>query len=53
MVRRLWKLIVSSPNSGTEVTIVVPGGIVFGESRVTPFNKMKNVFRRTGRTHAD
>ena len=47
-------LIVSSPNSGTEVTIVVPGGIVFKKSRVTLLNKIKNPFRRTDRTsHAD
>jgi signal transduction histidine kinase len=46
--------VVSSPNSGTEVTIVVPGGIVFEKSRVTLLKKMKNAFRRTGRTfHAD
>jgi signal transduction histidine kinase len=38
-------LIVSSPNSGTEVTIVVPGGIVFRKSRTTILNKMKNAFR--------
>jgi signal transduction histidine kinase len=42
-------LIVSSPDSGTEVTIVVPGGIIFGKSRVTLLKKMKNVFRRTDR----
>jgi len=47
-------LIVSSPNSGTEVTIVVPGGIVFGTSRVTLLNKIKYLLRRTDRTsHAD
>jgi ligand-binding sensor domain-containing protein len=47
-------LIVSSPNSGTEVRIAVPGGIVFETSRVTLLNKIKNLFRRTDRTpHAD
>jgi signal transduction histidine kinase/ligand-binding sensor domain-containing protein len=47
-------LIVSSPDSGTEVTIVVPAGIVFRKSRVTLLNKMKNVFRRTDRAvHPD
>jgi signal transduction histidine kinase len=35
--------IVSSPNSGTEVTVVVPGAIVFGRSRTTLLNKIKNV----------
>jgi ligand-binding sensor domain-containing protein/signal transduction histidine kinase len=41
-------LMVSSPNSGTEVTIVVPGGIVFRESRATFLTKMKDAFRRNG-----
>jgi signal transduction histidine kinase len=47
-------LIVSSPNSGTEVMVVVPGGIVFGTSRVTLLNKIKYLLRRTDRTsHSD
>jgi signal transduction histidine kinase len=47
-------LIVSSPDSGTEVTIVVPGGIAFEKSRVTLLSRMKNLLRRMGRTfHAD
>jgi signal transduction histidine kinase len=37
--------VVSSPDSGTEVMIVVPGGIVFRESRATILDKMKNAFR--------
>jgi signal transduction histidine kinase len=41
-------IIVSSPDSGTEVKIVVPAGIVFGKSRVTLLSKIRNVFRRTG-----
>jgi signal transduction histidine kinase/ligand-binding sensor domain-containing protein len=41
-------LIVSSPKSGTEVTIVVPGGIVFRKSRVTIPDKMMYLFRRNG-----
>jgi signal transduction histidine kinase/streptogramin lyase len=46
--------IVSSPNSGTEVRMVVPGGIVFRKSHVTLLDKMKNVFRRASRAfHAD
>jgi signal transduction histidine kinase/ligand-binding sensor domain-containing protein len=40
---------VSSPDSGTEVRIVVPASIAFGESRGPLPNWMKNVFRRTGR----
>jgi signal transduction histidine kinase len=43
-------LIVSSSDSGTEVTIVVPGGVVFRKSHMTLLNRTKNVFRRTGRT---
>src|SRR5262249_24348073 len=42
--------VVSSPDSGTEVTILVPGGIVFRKSRTTILHKMKHVFRRLGRT---
>ena len=42
--------VVSSPDSGTEVTIVVPGRIVFAKSRVTLLDKMKNAFRRTDST---
>jgi signal transduction histidine kinase len=43
-------LIVSSPDSGTGITIVVPAGFVFKESRVTLLTRVKNVFRRTNRT---
>jgi signal transduction histidine kinase len=46
--------IVSSANSGTEVTVVVPGAIVFGKSHATLLHRMKNVFRRTKATlHRD
>jgi nitrate/nitrite-specific signal transduction histidine kinase len=37
--------VVSSPNSGTEVMIVVPGGIVYRKSRATILSKIKNAFR--------
>jgi signal transduction histidine kinase/ligand-binding sensor domain-containing protein len=37
-------LIDSSPDSGTEVTIVVPGGIVFRRSRATILSKVKKAF---------
>ena len=43
-------LIASSPDSGTEVTIVVPAGVVCGKSRVTLLEKVRNLFRRTDRT---
>jgi signal transduction histidine kinase len=42
-------IIVSSPDSGTEVRIVVPASTAFGESRGPLRNWMKNVFRRTWR----
>jgi signal transduction histidine kinase len=42
-------IIVSSPDSGTEVRIVVPASTAFGESRGPLPNWMKNVFRRTWR----
>ncbi len=43
-------LILSSPESGTEVTIVVPASIVFGKSRATLLDRVRNVSHRTDRT---
>ena len=40
--------LVSSANSGTEITVVVPGGIVFQKKTATPFEKMKALLRRMG-----
>ena len=42
--------IVSSANSGTELTLLVPGDVVFQKSRATPFQKIKALFGRTGHT---
>jgi len=42
--------IVSSADSGTEITIVVPGGIVYRKAGGTPFAKIKAILRRMGRT---
>lgn len=42
--------IVSSANSGTEITVVVPGSIVFRKSRTTPSEKIKAILRRMGTT---
>lgn len=36
----------SSANSGTEITLVIPGGIVFQKDSRTPFEKMKSFLRR-------
>jgi signal transduction histidine kinase/ligand-binding sensor domain-containing protein len=43
-------LVVSSPDSGTVISIVVPAGIVFPKSRVNILGKMGNVFRRSDQT---
>jgi signal transduction histidine kinase len=40
--------LVSSANSGTEIRVVVPGGIVFQKKTATPFEKMKALLRRMG-----
>ena len=40
---------VSSADSGTEITIVVPGGIVYRKAGGTPFAKIKAILRRMGR----
>jgi len=42
--------LVSSANCGTEITVVVPGGIVFQKKTATPFEKMKALLRRMGLT---
>jgi hypothetical protein len=42
--------LVSSASAGTEITVVVPGGIVFQKASVTPMEKIKALFRRTGHT---
>jgi signal transduction histidine kinase len=39
---------VSSANSGTQITVVIPGGIVFQKESLTPFEKMKALLRRMG-----
>jgi signal transduction histidine kinase len=40
--------LVSSANSGTEITVVIPGDIVFQKESATPFEKMKALLRRMG-----
>jgi signal transduction histidine kinase len=42
--------LVSSVNSGTDITVVVPGGIVFQKKNTTPFEKLKALLRRMGPT---
>jgi signal transduction histidine kinase len=42
--------LVSSVNSGTEITVVVPGDIVFQKRSASPFEKLKALLRRMGRT---
>jgi signal transduction histidine kinase len=39
--------LVSSANSGTEITVVIPGGIVFQKESASAFEKMKTLWRRT------
>ena len=43
-------LLVSSATSGTEITLTVPGGIVFRKAETTPLAKIKAAFRRMRRT---
>ena len=38
--------LVSSPNSGAEITLVVPGGMIFRKTNVTRFKRIKAAFRR-------
>jgi signal transduction histidine kinase/ligand-binding sensor domain-containing protein len=40
--------LVSSANSGTEITVVIPGGSVFQNESATPFKRMKALLRRMG-----
>jgi signal transduction histidine kinase/ligand-binding sensor domain-containing protein len=40
--------IVSSANTGTELTLLVPGDIVFRKPSATPFKKIKALFSRIG-----
>ena len=39
--------LVSSPNSGAEMTLVVPGGMIFRKANATRFKRIKAVFLRT------
>jgi signal transduction histidine kinase len=47
--------LVSSPNSGTEMTLVVPGNVIFRKLNVTRFARLKIFFGRRYVTdeHAD
>jgi len=40
--------IASSAGSGTEITVVVPGGIVFREPSDSPLDKIRTILRRVG-----
>ncbi len=40
--------IVSSASSGTEITVIVPGGIVFREPSASPLDKMRTILRKVG-----
>jgi signal transduction histidine kinase len=40
--------VASSASSGTEITVVVPGGIVFREPSASPLDKIRTVLRRVG-----
>jgi signal transduction histidine kinase len=40
--------VASSPSFGTEITVVVPGGIVFREPSASPLDKIRTVLRRVG-----
>ena len=40
--------LVSSIDSGTEITVVVPGRIVFRKPRITPSEKIKSILRGVG-----
>jgi signal transduction histidine kinase len=39
--------LVSSPKSGAEIALVVPGGMIFRKADSTRFKRIKAVFRRT------
>ncbi len=38
--------IVSAPNSGTELTVMVPGKVIFRKAHATGFERVRNLFRR-------
>lgn len=38
--------IVSAPNSGTEMTLMVPGKVIFRKAHVSRFERVRNLFRR-------
>ena len=40
--------IVSSAGAGTEITVLVPGGIVFGEPSASALDKMRTILRSVG-----
>jgi len=40
--------VASSAGSGTEITVVVPGGIVFREPSASPLEKIKTILRKVG-----
>jgi len=40
--------VVSFASSGTEITVVVPGGIVFREPSASPLDKIRTILRRVG-----
>lgn len=44
------RLIVHSTTSGTDIMIVVPGGIVFRKPTAAPFEKIKTIFGRANKT---
>jgi len=44
--------LVSSPNSGAEVTLVVPGSMIFRKANATRFKRVKALFRRSDRKKA-
>ncbi|HEX7315675.1 MAG TPA: triple tyrosine motif-containing protein [Pyrinomonadaceae bacterium] len=41
--------LVSSPNAGTEITLVVPGGVIFRTARATRFERIKTFLGRRER----
>jgi len=45
--------LVSSPNSGAEVTLVVPGSMIFRKANATRFKRVKALFRRSDRKKAE
>jgi len=40
--------VASSASSGTEITVVVPGGITFREPSASPLDKIRTILRRVG-----